>query len=92
MGVGLCSWVTAVGQEVKALCCTRGRFRLDIWKHFLSKRVLMQWHSLPRKMVESLTLEVFKNCGEMTPRDVVNGYGGNGSTVGLDDLRGLFQP
>ena len=25
-------------------------------------------------------------------RDVVSGHGGSGLTVGLDDLRGLFQP
>jgi len=35
---------------------------------------------------------VFMNHGDVAPRDVVSGHGGSGSMVGLDDLRGLFQP
>ena len=40
----------------------------------------------------SLSLEVFKECGDVALRDVVSGYGGDGLMVGLDDLSGLFQP
>ena len=38
--------------------------------------------------MESQSLEVFKKCGDVALRDMV----GDGLTVGLDDVRGLFQP
>jgi len=41
--------------------------------------------------VQSPSLEVFKNCGDVTLRDVVCGHGGDGLTAGLGDLSGLFQ-
>ena len=33
---------------------------------------------LPRGVVESLSLEVFKNHGDVAVRDVVSGHGGDG--------------
>jgi len=68
----------------------QGKFRLDNRKYFISERAVRQWHRLPREVVEALSLEVLKNGGGVALRDVVSGHGGDGFTVGHDDLSGLF--
>jgi len=52
----------------------------------------MHWNSLHTEVVESSSLEVFRNHVGVTLRDIVSGHGGDGLRVGIDDLRGLFQP
>ena len=42
--------------------------------------------------MESLSLEVFKNHGDMALRDMVSGHGGNGLKVVPGGLDGLLQP
>ena len=53
---------------------------------------MRQWHRLPREMVQSSSLEAFKNRLDVALGDVVSGHGGGGLIVGLGALSGLFQP
>lgn len=47
-------------------------------------------HRLPRDVVQSLFLEVFKESGDMRPRDVVRRHDRSGLTVGLGGVSGVF--
>ena len=42
--------------------------------------------------MESPSLEVFKNHGDVAPRDMVSRHGEDELVVGRDDLSGLSQP
>ena len=60
MGVGLFSQVITIKTRGDVLKLYHGRFRLDIKKNSFTESVVKHWNKLPRDVVESLSLEVFK--------------------------------
>lgn len=62
---------------------------MDTRENFYSKRVVRHCNKLLREVLESLSLELFKKCVDVTMNNLVSG---KGLMIRIDDLSVFFFP